>query len=458
MARVKVSTGLLLSVSLLFITASCINKNYTLGTAFIPTDKHVSLHSAEFDIPVQLRMADSLQAASTGTLTVGSISSELFGTTNITSAATITPAVDSIVWGKDPELESATLYLFIESTQTLEGNQANILQNIYVHQLKAPLDSSKYYSCSLTENDYDPVPVGEGCAVFDGGESITIPLRKDFIKPLFNFTMEQLDSTEYFVNRFYGIAITCDDLEEGSFGGRINNFSLSNSYISIIYRYTNDQGIRLSTSLSFNLGSYWSVNSIRNGSRPLVTDNAEDLILAEGLSGITPVVAAADLKNILDSWISANNLDRDKILITRASLEFPFEYSGTGSDYDNYPSNLFPCRRVSTTTGRKYTYYDPNEELEDDTFSHGDINRSLFHYKPDASIYIQKMLKGEKKDFDSTYDLWLMPTVTYTDSNSGQTYYFVDYSNYYQAVLNGTKAARHPVMKLSYALLGEDGE
>lgn len=454
MARVKFSSGLLLSAALLVITASCVNKNYTLGTSFIPSDQHVKLYSAEFDLPVHLRMADSLQTAATGILSVGAISSEIFGSARFSTAATITPATDSIVWGKDPELESANLYLFVSGTQVLEDSQSNILQNFYVHQLKNPLDSSKYYNCSITEDDFYPEPVSEGCAVFDGSESITIPLKKDFIKPLFNFTMEQLDSTQYLVNRFHGLAITCDEVDESTFGGRINNFSLSDSYISLTYRYTSDEGIRLSRTLSFNLGSYWSVNSIETGSECYVTDNAEDYILAEGMSGITPVVAASDIKNILDSWIAANNFNKSRVLITRASLEFPFEYSGKGSDYDNYPMNLFPCRRVCTTTGRKYVYYDPNEELEDDTFSHGDINRSIFNYQPDASIYIQNLLKGDRQDFDSSYDLWLMPTVTYIDSNTGQTYYYVDYSNYYQAVLNGTKAARHPVMKLTYALVG----
>jgi len=453
MTRAKVLVGILLSATLLTIT-SCITKDYSLGTSFIPSDQKVDLLTVEFDIPVQLKMADSLQTSSSGTISVGSITSPIFGTTRIGTAATMTPATDSIIWGTDPVIESAYLTLTLEEAQVLDSNQERILQNLYVHKLTVPLDSTDYYNNSITEKDYDPVPVSEGCAVYDGGESILIPLKNSFVEPLLDFTMEQLDSTEYFVNHFYGIYVACDDVEEGTFGGRINDFTTDDSYVVVTYRYTDDDGLRRSKTVSFDLGEYWSVASIKSGSSSLVTNDAQNVILCEGYSGIKPFVAAKDLKNILDKWVDENHLDKSRVLIARASFEFPFEYSGFSSDYDNYPDNLFPCRRMFYDDDRNILYYNPNTEIEDNTFNHGDINRSLFYYKPDASIYIQKLLKGKASDFDWTYDLWFMPTITYIDSSTSETYYYVDYGSYYQGILNGTKAARHPVLKVTYALVG----
>lgn len=455
MARVKVLVGLLLSATL-FIASSCITKDYSLGSTFIPTDQQIHLRTVEFDIPVELRMADSLQTSSSGIMSVGSITSPIFGTTRTAAAVTVTPSTDSTQWGIDPQVEKAYLSLSLNATQTLEDDQDFILQNIYVHKLTSPLDSTDYFNNCVGEDDYDPVPISDGCAVYDGSDNFLIPLKDEFVEELFKFTMNQLDSIDYFVKHFFGIYIKCDDVEEGTYGGRINDFSTSDSFISLTFRYTDTDGLRRSKSVTFDLGKYWAVNSVTSGSKGLVTKDAQDAIYTEGYSGIKPVIPAKSIKKMLEKWITDNNLNKSKLLVARACFEFPFEYTGYGDDYGNYPSNLFPCRRMWTTSGKKYLYYNPNTEIEDSSFDHGDINRSLFFYRPDAGIYIQKLIGSEASALDSTYDIWIMPTVTYVDQTTNQTYYFVDYSSYYQAVLNGTKAARHPVMKLTYAVIGEE--
>lgn len=455
MTRVKVLVGILLSATLLSLTSSCITKDYTLGNSFIPSDQFISLRTADFDLPVQLRMADSLQTSSSGSISVGSISTNLFGTTRIAAAATLTPSVDSIIWGKNPTVVNTYLSLTLSGAQYMSDDQQYILQNLYIHELTSPLDTTDYYNNSLTDMDYNPVPVSDGAVVYDGTETILIPLKKEFMAKLFQYTMEQLDSTEYMVNHFYGLYLRADDVEEGSEGGRINDFSISDSYVVMTYSYIDDDGNQKEKTLSFDLGQYWTVNRVSSGSSHLVTDDAKTAIYSDGLCGVKPFISAKAIKQMLDKWMQQNNLDKSKILVTRASLEFPFEYTGSGSDYGNYPTNLFPCRRMFSDDTKKIIYYNPNTEIEDNTFNHGDINRSLFYYKPDAGIYIQKLIKGNLNDFNSTYDLWLMPTITYVDSNTGKTYYYVDYNNYYQMVLNGTKSARHPVMHLTYAIIGE---
>ena len=456
MTRGKVLVGILLCAALLSTTQSCITKDYKLGSSLIPTDQDVNIYSTEIDLPVELRLSESIQSYGTGLLCVGSINSPIFGKTRSEAAFTVTPTTDSIQWGKNPEFESAYLSLTLSDAQIMEDNQEFILQNLYVHRLTSPLDSTMYFSDSLDDSWYDPEPISDGCAVYDGGETILIPIKESYMKELFNYTMEQMDSTEYFINHFYGMYLRCDDVEDGSYGGRLNDFSTSDSYLSFTLHYTDeDDGLRKDKAITFDLADYWAVNRITSDAASLVAEGPEEAICTDGLCGVKPVVNAKELKKTIESWIKDNNIDKGRFMITRAALEFPFEYTGESEDYDNFPTNLFPCRRIWDSTGEKFRYLNPIDEIEDSTFDPGSINRSLFYYKPDAGQFIQELVAMDEDDVDDTYDLWMMPTVSSTSSTTGDTYYYADVTTYYQGIINGTKSARHPVLKLSYVVIGE---
>ena len=78
MKHTGITVGLALLLTLFFL-ASCIETNRTLGSALVPTNQDISIHTATLDIPVTLRMADSLQTAVSNSMSVGAIRSGVFG-------------------------------------------------------------------------------------------------------------------------------------------------------------------------------------------------------------------------------------------------------------------------------------------------------------------------------------------------------------------------------------------
>ena len=95
----------------------------------------------------------------------------------------------------------------------------------------------------------------------------------------------------------------------------------------------------------------------------------------------------------------------------------------------------------------------PIKELSDDALENGFLDRALLTYKSNMSIYLQDLLRKDAAEVTAEDDLWMMPTVSQTSSYTGETYYYSDYFFYQQDVLNGTNAARHPVLKLTYTIL-----
>ena len=127
------------------------------------------------------------------------------------------------------------------------------------------------------------------------------------------------------------------------------------------------------------------------------------------------------------------------------------EYSGDRTQFDYYAANIFPCKR--TPNSSNFVRYTPIDEINDTNLESGLIDRALLEYKSNVSIYLQDLVKRDRSQITAADDLWLMPTLTYYNSNTGATYYYADYFYYAQSVLNGTAAARHPVVTLTYTIL-----
>ena len=95
MKKTGVSFGLaaLLAMSCL---VSCITKDYTLGSGLVPAIQDISVRTTTFDLPVGLKMADSLQTSISQKGTVGAIRTDRYGLYRSDAAMAVTAAYDSI--------------------------------------------------------------------------------------------------------------------------------------------------------------------------------------------------------------------------------------------------------------------------------------------------------------------------------------------------------------------------
>ena len=430
---------------------SCITTDNTLGSALVPANQDISIHTATIDLPVGMKMADGIQTSISQSATVGAIRTDCFGLFHADAAASVTAAYDSINWGKNPSVRNISLTLVRDTTLVVDAAQLYIPQNLYVHRLKVELDSTMIYHNSLTAADYDPDPISVGGFVYTGGDSYTVKLKDQVGEQLLKIPMSTLDSAELFMKAFYGFYLRCDDPDEGLESGRLNLFDLSSSYINFTFDYDDDEGNRRTTSTTFMLGQYYTVNVCSSGSRPLEEADPAEALYMEGNCGIKPHIDAKELKQAVEQWAAANQIPVEKLLIAKATLTFPFEYFGDRNQFDYYASNLFPCKRAKNSSGQ--LMFNPLSEIEETDMETGTIDRSNLCYTSNVSIYLQKLLRTSANALTTEDDLWMMPTLASYNSNTGVTYYFADYFYYAQSYLNGTGDVRHPEIRLTYTVL-----
>ncbi len=424
---------------------SCINVDHTLGAGYVPDNQDISVAVAEIPLPVYMSMADSIQTNLGQTAIFGAINTPMCGRFHAEAAFSITPTYDSLVIGGNPVFKEMAAVLSIDGTQALSTAEEIIPQNIHAYQLNVKLDSSLIFNNSITPDKYGSESILKENAIYTGGDEIKLYFKEEFAEPIFHMSFEQLDSAQLFMENFHGIVIKTDDIEELDLGGRLNRINLAYSYITLTYTSTNSSGVRRDTTVDFSLGAYYSVCSYSSSTDKYAGEDPAEALYYEGLCGIKPRIDAAILKKSMKEWADGHAIEMDRMLLTKASVVFPFEYSGDGEDYAGYPSTLFPCRRFRDTSG--LVTFAPIEELADASMDHGEINLSLFEYKSDASIYIQNILKKDDSDITPLDDIWMMGT--YTDTYGS----YIDYRNYAMGILNGTGTQRRPHLRFTYSIL-----
>lgn len=424
---------------------SCINVDHTLGSGYVPGNQDISVAIGEIPLPLAMSMADSIQTNLGQAAIFGAINTPMCGKFQAEAAFSITPTYDSLVIGGDPVFKEMVAVLSIDGTQALTTAEKVIPQNIHAYQLNVKLDSSLIFNNSITPDKYGSSSILKENAIYTGGDEIKLYFKKEFAEPILHMSFQQLDSARLFMENFHGIVIKTDDIEDLDLGGRLNRINLSYSYITLTYTSTNSSGVRRDTTVDFSLGAYYSVCRYTSSTESYTEEDPSNAIYYEGLCGVKPRIGASALKKAMKEWADERGIEMDRMLLTKASVIFPFEYSGKGEDYIGYPSILFPCIRTRDTSG--LVTFAPIDEIADESMDHGDINLSLFEYKSDASIYVQKILRKDDKDITPLDDIWMMGT--YTDTYGS----YIDYRNYAMGVLNGTGAERCPYLRFTYSIL-----
>ena len=95
----------------------------------------------------------------------------------------------------------------------------------------------------------------------------------------------------------------------------------------------------------------------------------------------------------------------------------------------------------------------PNLYIEG--YNIGNQDRSLRQYAMDIPTYIQDVVRKDASEIDESYDLWIMPISSQTDSYTNAVTFAMDSKNYYTGKLNGPKAERKPKLLLVYSVMEE---
>ena len=238
---------------------------------------------ADFDLPVTLKMADSLQTAVSANFIIGSITTRTTVHSGWNGYIHHSHA-DTILW----VLTCFHRYVYrigIAEKRFLSRN-SNSFPRTSTHTSSRLPDTTFIYNNSITELSYHPVPITSQLHLY--GELLKMHFTKEYGERFFSATIEECDSTELFINKFYGLYFRTDDIEEGLTGGRLNYFNITGADVRLSFTSTNEAGKRRDTSVAFQLGEYLSLNSMTSEAGSMVTDYPVETLYYESLSGIKP--------------------------------------------------------------------------------------------------------------------------------------------------------------------------
>jgi hypothetical protein len=443
-----------LLIAIVIGLSSCINKDQAFGTDFIPDDQRPLLRIDSIAaLPVYTATVDSIIANSGYSYSglFGSVNITPFGTLNADLVFRVYPYVGSHDFGENPEFVAASLLLIISGRNAADENQKNIVQNIRLHTLNRTLHyDSTYYNTSITENDCNPEPVNMPGMVYNGGDTLIIPLTEAFGRELLSGTTSDTDSLAHFYERYRGFVLSVDPQAAGIPGGRLNVTDISTAYLTLQYKdngkdtsmlYWGDYGMVFSTYRH-------SSNSLADYRNPAGTFTQPAYF--ESLAGVKPVVDMTAIKDSLNalaaSLRSTYANDNLQILLNKAELTFAID---PASDMDKCPATLVLCSRTANSSG--YPAYQMIDDVSNTAFD-GTLNRSLRNYTFNITYYLQQFLKPQPPE--TTDDLYLFPSATLQD-DYGYSYTVLDNLNYtYIRFLNSRPGHTSPAtLKFIYTIL-----
>lgn len=473
--------------AILFGSASCITINEELGENLIPTDQKWDVFPQDPVVleDIRLEMADSLSGYSTTRFTFGAVNDgSALGTSSKTSSITLVPIWDTLDFGTETKIRQFHFTAVRDTLSTVYDNEQRILQNVYVHELKKPLDSTIIYTSSFSDpkvlNEFVDLgrKISAGTPVYSGGDSLSFDFSMEYAEKVWKQIdaaqkAGKMDSVSNYLKYVPGIYFRTD--APAGKGGRINMFRLgidnSAGYLAGNYaelkftaRYDySDEPVDTSFIFLLGPGDFVNVNEESgeiaypdqfafNASNHETSERykngatATDKIYVEGGGGLKPVVKAEEIKQILESQIAAAGIiDPSQVVINKATIVLPYDVNGDYALLDKYPQILSPTVRLHSTDGNYVTY----AGLTDSSIStenQGDINRSLSVYSPDISHHVQEILKLDREDPDYSkniekYDIWflimaqeLVEDTTY-DSSYDDYYNNLYYNSYYNNMM-----------------------
>lgn len=468
--------------AILLSSASCVYINEELGENLIPTDQLWDVfHPDAVDIKdIRMQMSDSLSGYNTSRFTFGAISDGVLGSSMKSTSFTLVPLADELDFGEDTKLRQFHFTAVRDTLSMPFDNQERILQNVYVTELKKPLDSTVLYTGSFMDSkireeflDLDN-RITEGIPVYNGGDSLSFDFSEayalEFIERL---KTVPLDSMNLYLEKVPGIYISTDT--PAGPGGRINMFNLpirtSSGYVTGNYaelkftaRYDHSEE-PVDTSFLFYFGpaDFRSEENVEQGTFPtqfafntsehesagIYGGNgvqATDKIYVEGGSGVKPVVKAAEIKRIVEEELAKAGIkDFSQVVINKATIILPYDVNGNYELLDKYPQILSPTVRLRSSEGN-YVSYAGLTDSSISTENQGDINRSLNMYSPDISHHVQEILKLDRNDADfgkeiENFDIWFLIMATEVEESStddsalNSLYNNLAYSSYYGSMM-----------------------
>ncbi|MGM9775124.1 MAG: DUF4270 family protein [Candidatus Egerieousia sp.] len=455
------------SIAILALITSCITVDKTLGSANVSDDYVLQLNSATFKLPLEMKLADSLQALSQSNGYLGSVRTPEFGLANFSFGTNFCPYRVKVNFGKDQIIKNAYITFSSVSGTIADETQVGIMQRMHVYRMNRIIDEEYAYNNQLKDEDYIHTAVDSGGTYYTGTDSLTIRLKHSFAREILQASKLERDSSVKFVERYKGLLFTCDAPAEGTYGGRVNTISTSAAslVIAVNFQPTWKEGLpRKDTAFTFVLSPDYTQNFSTYESAALESTQMQEHILVEGIGGVKPYLDPLALKDAITEWTAREGLDPKRIIVGKATFYLPYENPDPLNKLSNYyPSNLFPTHRVlsSLSDDTEIRSYTPLTDIYTSNNNVGTLNRSLGYYYGDFSSYVQKIINNDREKIAASndYKIWFMTTDAQTNQSyyTGQTSttYSTNLGTYSVGSINGPLHDNAPYMEIVYTVLSE---
>lgn len=457
------------ALAALFLTASCIDVNKSLGSADIPDDYVMRLSTETIPLPLQTKIADSLQSLSQSNGYIGSIRTPEFGLANFSFGTNFCPYLTKADYGKDQIVKKVYIEFSGMSTTVADETQVGIMQKFRVYRMTREIDDKHLYNNELKDEDYIHTAIDSGGIFYTGTDSLTIRLKNSFGKELLKATKLERDSSSRFVERYKGLLFTCDAPASGSFGGRVNEVPAGSAFLYLVMNFQptwKDGLARKDTTLTYVLSPEYTQSFSTYESKSLESAEEQEYLPVEGIGGLKPYLDPLRLKDRLDAWMAAKGLDPKRIIIGKATFYLPYDNPEPLNKLSSfYPVNLFPTNRVFTAgedeDDVETRYYYPIKDIYSSNNNTGTLNRSLGCYYGDFSSYVQNLINKDREEIaaDQSHKVWFMVSnATTTQSYYGQQTsqnYSTNVATYCVGRINGPLHERAPYMTITYTVLND---
>ncbi|MCR5519625.1 MAG: DUF4270 domain-containing protein [Bacteroidales bacterium] len=462
------STWFIAAAATLACCVGCVSENNELGGNLIPANHIYKVVTTDaMEVPVSMKMSDSLSAYSSTRITIGAIrNDEEFGLSTRSSCVTLVPMfIDELDFGTNPVFRQFHFSAIADSISVCDLNQSNTLQSVFVHELSEPLDSD-YLTYCKTQPAHGSELITTNVPVIGPGDSLSFNFTKAFGEKYLGITADDLKDIKSYTKRFPGIHITTN--EPVGRGGRFNIFQLqlqydsdygylAGSYAELKFKSTwNIDGEDVTKDSSFffyfSPTDFYDLDSLFNksgtGSFPQYCANvtgdasasfvgdAGDYIYVDGGGGVKPCFSAKVLRQKAIDAIAANGHDPKKAIINKASLTMHYLPSDENFEQmHKVPQILNPTCRIKTSD-TTFTYMgltDASDSNEDQ----GDIHRAQMTYSPDITYHLQTLLGLDDDNAQlaaGSYDIWMLiqhnDVITTTTSGNAEASEYYNYLAY----------------------------
>jgi len=380
---------------IVLVAFSCTKEPNLIGIDLVPASELLRMgYTDTVQIEAFSMREDSVKSSNLNYALVGSMYDPVFGRTTADFYSQVYLSTEPTVFGTNPVLDSAFLYLPYSSAygDTLSNMTLRVypLEEDLLDSVQAYSNHTVYYDQNSLLGELTFTPRPHDSAYYDGGKqapSLRIPLNKEIAQQILSVDTSVLATSAKFIQFFKGIAIIAEPQQTPG-KGAILSFSIGTVSSNILLHYhnstdTSTYSLVLNSSCQrFNHYEHYGYAEAAPFLKQQIAGDStlgKQFIFVQAMGGVKVKLKFPSLYN----WSGGKKvvINDAQLILTNASPSTVFEPPSSLALYPiNNDMSLYAYQVPDYNEGT--AYYD------------GTYNSSLANYRFRLTRYVQQLLNG----------------------------------------------------------------